>query len=339
MQRLFTWMGLALVMAIVGCGGKGDAATGAAASASAAAAPAANPSRAKASSTLNTAALPAGVAPTALVAGAPLKVGVTLHPYYSWTKNVVGDALNVEVRAILPGDIDAGDYQPRPDDIAKIGGLNALVVNGIGHDDFIGDMIRSSGNANLVIVRTNAATPTVKSAHGDAPNSHTFLSFTNAVQQSYLIAKTLGQIRPDVADVFQKNAEAYATRLRAIKARGAEQLAHAKVKRVVTVHDGYAYLCQEFGLEVAGVVQPAHGLVPSAAELAAMTDLLKREHIQVVLTEESFPAKLLDVLKKEVPVRVYVVSHVASGAFTADKFEVDMKQNVDTLVKALVTDG
>ena len=71
-----------------------------------------------------------------------------------------------------------------------------------------------------------------------------------------------------------------------------------------------------------------------------MTDLLKREHIQVVLTEESFPTKLVDVLKKEVPVRVYVISHVASGAFYfADKFEVDMKQNVDTLVKALVTDG
>ena len=46
-----------------------------------------------------------------------LKIGVTLHPYYSWTKNVVGNLPGYEVRSILPGEIDAGDYQPRPDDI------------------------------------------------------------------------------------------------------------------------------------------------------------------------------------------------------------------------------
>ena len=45
---------------------------------------------------------------------APLKIGVTLHPYYSWTANVVGNLPGYEVRALLPGDIDAGDYQPRP---------------------------------------------------------------------------------------------------------------------------------------------------------------------------------------------------------------------------------
>jgi len=50
----------------------------------------------------------------------PLKIGVTLHPYYSWTKNVVGDLPGYDVRSILPGEIDAGDYQPRPEDIKKL---------------------------------------------------------------------------------------------------------------------------------------------------------------------------------------------------------------------------
>lgn len=38
-----------------------------------------------------------------------LKIGVTLHPYYSWTKNIVGTLPGYEVRSILPGEIDAGD--------------------------------------------------------------------------------------------------------------------------------------------------------------------------------------------------------------------------------------
>ena len=76
---------------------------------------------------------------------APLRIGVTLHPYYSWTMNVVGKLPGYEVRPILPGEIDAGDYQPRPEDIKKLIDLDAIVVNGIGHDDFIMPMIKASG--------------------------------------------------------------------------------------------------------------------------------------------------------------------------------------------------
>src|SRR5262245_30289572 len=75
---------------------------------------------------------------------APLRIGVTLHPYFSWTMNVIGRLPGYEVRPILPGDIDAGDYQPRPEDIKKLVGLDAIVVNGIGHDDFIMPMIKAS---------------------------------------------------------------------------------------------------------------------------------------------------------------------------------------------------
>src|SRR4029077_4055756 len=108
---------------------------------------------------------------------APLKIGVTLHPYYSWTKNVVGDLPGYDVRAILPGEIDAGDYQPRPEDIKKLTDLDAIVVNGIGHDDFIFPMIKASGNRKITVIRPNEATPQIKSAHGGAVNSHTFISF------------------------------------------------------------------------------------------------------------------------------------------------------------------
>jgi zinc transport system substrate-binding protein len=267
----------------------------------------------------------------------PLKVGVTLHPYYSWTANVVHDC-GVEVIPVLPGEVDAGDYQPRTEDIAKIGGLDAMVVNGVGHDDFIFDMIKASGNDKLRIIRPNDGVPLLKAVNGGTVNSHTFISFSNAIQQTYAIAKALSALRPDLASRFDLNAADYARRLRAIKGKAAQQLVDAPVNRVVTVHDGYGYLMQEFGIDIAGVVEPAHGLLPSAKELGEMVDLLKRERIQVVFREESFPAPLLKVLHDEGHARVYVISHIASGAYRPDKFETEMQKNVDTMVKALVTD-
>jgi zinc transport system substrate-binding protein len=268
-----------------------------------------------------------------------LKVGVTLHPYYSWTKNIVGDLPGYEVRPILPGEIDAGDYQPRPDDIKKLTDLDAIVINGIGHDDFILSMLKASGNTHVLIIRVNDETPQIHSVHGTGVNSHTFISFTNAIQQTYAIQKALAKLRPRDAASLQDHAAAYARRLRLIKANAAAQLAMAKVTRVVTVHDGYGYLLQEFGLEVAGVVQPAHGITPSAAELRDMVKLLQREKLKVVFSEASFPPGLLKVLQEEAGARVYVISHIASGAFTADKFEREMQQNVDVMIRALVTEA
>ena len=267
---------------------------------------------------------------------APLKIGVTLHPYYSWTANVVGSLPGYEVRALLPGDIDAGDYQPRPQDIKRLADLDAVVVNGIGHDDFIFPMLKAAGNTRATIIRVNAETPMMRASRGSGVNSHTFISFSNAIQQTYAIQRALSRLRPQDAAALQANAAEYARRLRTIKARAASQLAAAKTARVVTVHDGYSYLLQEFGLEVGGVVQPAHGLTPSAAELRDMVALLKREKIRIVFTEETFPEPLLKVLRDEAGVTVYVISHIASGPFTADRFEREMQQNVETMIRALV---
>jgi zinc transport system substrate-binding protein len=266
-----------------------------------------------------------------------LRVGVTLHPYYSWAKNVVGDT-NVEVVPILPGEVDAGDYQPRPDDIAKIADLDAIVINGLGHDDFIQDMIKASGNQKIVVIRPNEGTPLLKAAHGDGVNSHTFISFSNAIQQSYAIAKALGALRPALAATFEQNAAAYARRLRAIKAGAASRIGDPHRKRVVTVHDGYGYLMQEFGISIAGVVEPAHGLVPSAKELGDMVDLLNREHIRVVFSEETFPEPLLKVLRDEGHAKVYIISHVAAGNYSAEEFEVVMQRNAEALVEAMNAD-
>ena len=282
-------------------------------------------------------AILAGSAATALAQPKPtLKIGVTLHPYYSWTRNVVGDLPGYDVRPILPGEIDAGDYQPRPDDIKKLMDLDAIVINGIGHDDFILPMLKASGNKKVVIIRPNDTTPQIHAARGGSVNSHTFISFTNAIQQTYAIQRALAALRPQDAAALQNNAAGYARRLRLIKSKAALRLAEAKITRVVTVHDGYGYLLQEFGLEVAGVVQPAHGLTPSAAELRDMVKLLQREKIRVVFSEETFPAPMLKVLQDEGGVKVYVITHIASGEYTADKFEREMQRNVDTMIRALV---
>jgi zinc transport system substrate-binding protein len=269
-----------------------------------------------------------------LLAAAPLEVGVTLHPYYSWAANVTA-GLPIEVRSVLPGEVDVGSYQPRPQDVAGLAGLDVLLVNGLGHDDFIGPMLKASGNTGCRVVNLNDGTALLPVHRGKGTNSHTFLSFGNAAQQSQRIARVLGEVRPDLSAALQANAAAYVKRLRAMRAEAVRRLAGAKARRVVTVHDGYSYLLQELGLELVDVVEPAHGLAPSASELTALLKRLDAEPVKVVLSEEQFPPALAQVLASH-GATVVVVSHVATGDFTAGRFEREMQLNVDAIVSALV---
>lgn len=276
-------------------------------------------------------------APASFGAEPVLKVGVTLHPYYSWTKSVVGDA-PVEVRPILPDDVDSGNYQPNPADIRKLADLDAIVVNGVGHDDFIFDMIKASGNTKIVLIKPNDGLPLLKALNGGTVNAHTFISFTNAIQGTYTIEKALDRLRPALAPAFRANASAYAKKLRKIKAAAAAKLADAKVTHVITVHDGYGYLMQEFGIDIAAVVEPAHGITPSAAELQHIVEIANKENVRVVFAEQSFPKPMLDVLRESAHAKVYVISHIEGGGYTAETFEKAMQENVDSMVRALVTD-
>jgi zinc transport system substrate-binding protein len=270
---------------------------------------------------------------TSALAASPLTVGVTLHPYYSWTVNVVA-GLPVEVVPVLPGEVDVGSYQPRPQDVATLARLDALVVNGLGHDAFIDEMVMASGNTRLRRIPVNVGTPLLVTPGSKAPNSHSFLSFGTAMAQAFVIARALAELRPQWRATLEANAAGYAKRLRALRARGVTQLSAVAQRRVITVHDGYSYLLQELGLELAAVVEPAHGLLPTAHELEAVVRLVKRNEARVVLSEESFPPAMAAVLR-EAGAEVVVVSHVATGDFTAERFEREMQQSLEAIVGAL----
>jgi len=165
-----------------------------------------------------------------------------------------------------------------------------MVVNGVGHDDFIFDMIKASGNDKLRIIRPNDGVPLLKAVNGGTVNSHTFISFSKCHPADVrdrqgavgAAARPREPVQPERGRLCPPSA--------GHQGEGGAAALDARVNRIVTVHDGYDYLMQEFGIDIAGVVEPAHGLLPSAKELGEMVQLLQRERIPVVFSEESFPA-------------------------------------------------
>jgi zinc transport system substrate-binding protein len=61
-----------------------------------------------------------------------LCIGITLHPYYSFVKNIVGDKADVE--PLIGAGFNPHSYEPQPNDIKRVMEMDAIVINGIGHD-------------------------------------------------------------------------------------------------------------------------------------------------------------------------------------------------------------
>ena len=274
-----------------------------------------------------------------------LRVGVTLQPYYSFVANIVGDKM--EVVPAIRGDIyDVHNYKARPEDIKKMATLNILVVNGIGHDEFIYEIVRSArmgGKIKIINANKGVSLMPVSGMRTKTRimNPHSFISITSSIQQIYTIARELGQIDPANKAYYNKNAQVYAQKLRNMKAAAITKVNHLKNlnMRVATSHAGYDYLLSEFGLRVRAVIEPAHGVEPSASDIKAIIDTIKRDKIDVVFVDAQVTNKYSTTIQKATGVRIRSLSHMSRGAYTKDGFERFMKYNLDSLTSAMLEVG
>ena len=274
-----------------------------------------------------------------------LRVGVTLQPYYSFVANIVGDKM--EVVPAIRGDIyDVHNYKARPEDIKKMATLNILVVNGIGHDEFIYEIVRSArmgGKIKIINANKGVSLMPVSGMRTKTRimNPHSFISITSSIQQIYTIARELGQIDPANKAYYNKNAQAYAQKLRNMKAAAIKKVNHLKNlnMKVATSHAGYDYLLSEFELRVRAVIEPAHGVEPSASDIKAIIDIIKRDKIDVVFVDAQVTNKYSTTIQKATGVRIRSLSHMSRGAYTKDSFERFMKYNLDSLTNAMLDVG
>ncbi|RWX46560.1 zinc transport system substrate-binding protein [Candidatus Electrothrix aarhusensis] len=269
-----------------------------------------------------------------------LNIGASLHPYYSWAKNIVGDEANVT--SIIPPGADPHAYQPMPSDMKKLENLDVVIINGIGHDEFIKPMLKAIENDKLVVINTSKGLPLIPvfGKHyafekGDkvSYNSHTYIAITGAIQQMQMIARKLGRLCPDQAPLFMKNARAYSMKLRNMLQSALMRIDMLNLNnlRIATVHDGYSYLFQELGIEVSAVVQPRHGVKPSARQLEDTIKRIKRAKVNVLFGELDYEKKYVDIIYKETGCRLYALSHISNGAYTKEFFEQAIQRNIDAL--------
>jgi len=273
-----------------------------------------------------------------------LKVGITLHPYYSFVANIVGD--RADVVPLIDAEANPHGYTPQPSDMVRMRSMDVLVVNGIGHDTWAFEILEAAGmkgKLELIYANDGVSLIPVAGAPGGEKvvNPHTFISTTAAIQQVYSIARRLGELDPEDATYFRDNARRYALEIRKLRAEFDTQVKGADLSkfRCATMHSGYDYILQELGLQVSAVIEPRHGVEPTARQLAETIDRIKAAKVNVLFAEKYFASKLSDTIRAETGVRMYSISHISSGPYSPEKFIAEMRENLATLAQAINDSG
>ena len=273
------------------------------------------------------------------VAAEKLTIGITLQPYYSYVKAVVGD--KADILPLVDAGFNPHNYLPQPNDLRRLKQMDVIVVNGVGHDDFALKVIDAANRDDLVVIKANNDVPLLpamgQSVGDGAVNPHTFVGLSTTIQKVYTLANKLAELDPNNAREYRKNARDYAKKFRLMKRKAMLTLGDLDTSgmKVATTHNAYGYLLQEFGVDVAAVIEPAHGVEPSASQLQETIEKIKQSGIDVLFYELNMPNRYVDTIEKATGVKLYRFSHMTHGQYEADKVEIEMQQNLVTLVEAM----
>ena len=263
----------------------------------------------------------------------PLEILTSFYPAYVSTLNVVGDTPGVEVACLTPSLVGClHDYQLVPGDMRKIAGADIFVANGAGMETFIGKALKQSPSLKLV-----DASREIKPAFRDNP--HIWVSISGAIRQVKNIAGGLAEADPERAGLYQNNAAAYVAKLEALRSEMHAALDGFKSRDIITFHEAFPYFAEEFGLNIAGVIEREPGSEPNAKELAEIIETVKKLKVHALFAEPQYPAKIAEVIERETGVPVRILDPAVSGprnpAAARDSYLAAMRKNLDVLRKAL----
>ena len=236
----------------------------------------------------------------ALQAEAKFKVVTTSTVIQDIAQNVAGDAATVE--SITKPGAEIHEYEPTPKDIVKAQSADLILWNGLNLERWFERFFQNIKDKPAVVV-TEGITPLsiYEGPYKDAPNPHAWMSPSNALIYVENIKNALVKYDPQNADTYQKNAAAYAEKIKQLDKPLREKLSKipADQRWLVTSEGAFSYLAKDYDLKE-GYLWPINAEQQGTPQqVRKLIDLVKKNHIPVVFSESTVSAKPAQQVAKE----------------------------------------
>jgi zinc/manganese transport system substrate-binding protein len=277
-----------------------------------------------------------------------LNIVTSFLPVQSHTLAIAGDHANV--KQLLAKDTGPHDFQLTPADVKKLSDADLLIINGAGIEEWLGELIKKSGNKNLVVVDTSNGIKLVESPeeieighshshahdhdHGDGANPHIWLDPVIAKKQAANIVAALQKADPANASAYAQNGKVYEAKLSALDSDYRSTLAPLPNKNLVTFHDAFPYLAARYKLNYVGAISEFPEKDPAPKQLAALVDKIRSLKVGVLFAENGYAPGLLKKIAGETGAKVSELDTLEVGQGTPTAYLDRMGANLESLRKA-----
>lgn len=249
------------------------------------------------------------------------------------------------------------DFQLTPEDMKLLSTADIFVINGGGIETFIEDVAKAYPNLTIINACENLSLIEEHDAdeeeheeaheeheeahtHGEVhehgeENAHAWMSVACYRKQVDTIAAHLEEELPQFADTFQNNALQYDTKLKELQKQQEEIKAITQGKSVILFHEAYAYVAQEYGMQVSYVMDLDEERQVSAGEVADVLNAIDKDNVSMILAEELYGKDMGNTIQKEKEVEVVYLNALNRGDYEKDSYLQGMQDNLNRLKQVL----
>ena len=257
---------------------------------------------------------------TSSISFANVKAVATLTIIYDLVKNIGKD--KVEVNYLCRGNQDPHFLEVMPSYMLKLRNADLVFEIGLDLEKWLPQLIDGSRNNNIQIVdlsqdieKKEVPTTKMDARYGDVHpygNPHYYLDPLDVKIMAKEVLDALSTQDPGNADYYEKNYNDYIKLFDAKITEWGKKMAKAKGTPIVFFHSSWIYFADQYGIKIAGYVEPKPGIPPTPSHNAEVINLIKKGGIKLIVMENYYSdaapnqiAQITGVKVLKVPVGLY----------------------------------
>lgn len=259
-------------------------------------------------------------------------VVTSFYPVYIIAKNVTDGIEGVRLVNMTPPFTGClHDYSLTAGDMKNLDGAGILLLAGAGMESFMGTI--SERFPGLKTAELSKGIKLISGSKGENP--HVWLSVANAIVMTQNCVEAMSCADPSNAGSYRENASEYTVKLTALKKEMDAGMRKFKGREIITFHEAFPYFAEEYGLKIVNVIEREPGSEPSAKELAATVDIVKKAGIKALFAEPQYPTSAADTIAGETGAKVYMLDPAVTGDDSCDAYIKIMRKNLSVMETAL----
>lgn len=241
------------------------------------------------------------------------KVITTFTIIQDIAQNIAGDAAIVE-SITIPG-AEIHEYEPTPKDLVRAQSADLVLWNGLNLERWFERFFQDIKDVPSVVVTDGISPMPIRDGgYKGNPNPHAWMSPTEGLIYVENIRKALVKYDPDNADIYNRNAENYIAKIKAMDLPLRQKLAQIPEEKrwLVTSEGAFSYLTRDYGFKEAYLWPINAEQQGTPKQVKSVIDLVRKNNIPVIFSESTISNKPAIQVSRETGIKYGGVLYVDS---------------------------